>query len=160
MRFLRFDNGGLKPRALGNVFGQEMGQARPVYDIKLRSQKASPYNKIVQNELAKELFGMGLFRPEMADQARSCLEMMDFEGKDMLLARLVEQGGLQRQVEELKGRLQQLGQVVDRMKGTTIAPAVAQQVRTDSPAPQEQPEQQDTQSKQAAETAAGQATPK
>ena len=160
MRFLRFDNGGLKPRALGNVFGQEMGQARPVYDIKLRSQKASPYNKIVQNELAKELFGMGLFRPEMADQARSCLEMMDFEGKDMLLARLEEQGGLQRQVEELKGRLQQLGQVVDRMKGTTIAPAVAQQVRTDSPTPQEQPEQQDTQSKQAAETAAGQATPK
>ena len=160
MRFLRFDNGGLKPRALGNVFGQEMGQARPVYDIKLRSQKASPYNKIVQNELAKELFGMGLFRPEMADQARSCLEMMDFEGKDMLLARLEEQGGLQRQVEELKGRLQQLGQVVDRMKGTTIAPAVAQQVQTDSPAPQEQPEQQDTQSKQAAETAAGQATPK
>ena len=66
----------------------------------------------------------------------------------------------QRQVEELKGRLQQLGQVVDRMKGTTIAPAVAQQVQTDSPTPQEQPEQQDTQSKQAAETAAGQATPK
>ena len=66
----------------------------------------------------------------------------------------------ERQVEELKGRLQQLGQVVDRMKGTTIAPAVAQQVRTDSPTPQEQPEQQDTQSKQAAETAAGQATPK
>ena len=160
MRFLRFDNAGLKPRALGNVFGQEMGQARPVYDIKLRSQKASPYNKIVQNELAKELFGMGLFRPEMADQARSCLEMMDFEGKDMLLARLEEQGGLQRQVEELKGRLQQLGQVVDRMKGTTIAPAVAQQVQTDSPTPQEQPDQQDTQSKQAAETAAGQATPK
>lgn len=160
MRFLRFDNAGLKPRALGNVFGQEMGQARPVYDIKLRSQKASPYNKIVQNELAKEMFGMGLFRPEMADQARSCLEMMDFEGKDMLLARLEEQGGLQRQVEELKGRLQQLGQVVDRMKGTTIAPAVAQQVQTDSPTPQEQPEQQDTQSKQAAETAAGQATPK
>lgn len=71
-----------------------MGQARPVYDIKLQRQKASPYNKIVQNELAKELFGMGLFRPEMADQARSCLEMMDFEGKDMLLARLEEQGGL------------------------------------------------------------------
>ena len=41
-----------------------------------------------------------------------------------------------------------------------IAPAVAQQVRTDSPAPQEQPDQQDTQSQQAAETAAGQATPK
>lgn len=65
---------------------------------------------------------MGLFRPEMADQARSCLEMMDFEGKDMLLARLEEQGRLQRQVEELKGRLQQLGQVVDRMKGTTHCP--------------------------------------
>ena len=63
---------------------------------------------------------MGLFRPEMADQARSCLEMMDFEGKDMLMARLAEQGGLQRQVEELKGRLQQLGQVVDRLRGTKM----------------------------------------
>ena len=124
------------------------------------AEKKSTFSRLSQNETAKECYQLGFFAPQNADAALAALEMMDFEGKDMLLARLEEQGRLQRQVEELKGRLQQLGQVVDRMKGTTIAPAVAQQVRTDSPTPQEQPDQQDTQSKQAAETAAGQATPK
>lgn len=160
VRFLRFSNAGLLARPLGDVFGQDMGEAKPIYDIKVRSQKASPYSRIAQNELAKELFGMGLFRPEMADQARSCLEMMDFEGKDIVLAKISERGGLQRQVEELKVRLQQLGQAVDRLSGTSIGPAVAAEVSTDSPAPKQTERETDTQTEEAATTAASQAAPK
>ena len=103
---------------------------------------------------------MGLFRPEMADQARSCLEMMDFEGKDMVLAKISERGGLQRQVEELKVRLQQLGQAVDRLSGTSIGPAVAAEVSTDSPAPKQTERETDTQTEEAAATAESQAAPK
>ena len=36
---------------------------RPVFDVKISAQKASPYSRIANNELAKELFGMGLFNP-------------------------------------------------------------------------------------------------
>lgn len=160
VEFLQFDNTGLLPRPLGQVFGLDMGQAKPIYDIKVRSQKASPYSRIVQNELAKELFSMGLFRPEMAEQARSCLEMMDFEGKDQVLARIGAQGALQAQVVELKTRLQQLGQVVDALRGTSIGPAVTAEVETDSPMPRQASIEKDSQAQEAAAAAASQAAPK
>lgn len=41
VRFLRFSNAGLLARPVGDVFGQDMGEAKPIYDIKVRSQKAS-----------------------------------------------------------------------------------------------------------------------
>jgi len=158
--FLRYDNRSLLPRALGSVFGQELGQAQPIYDIRIRSQKASPYSRIVQNELAKELFGMGLFRPEMADQARCCLEMMSFEGKESVLKLIDTQQGLHQQVQELQARLQQLGQIVDQLQGTAIAPAVAAEGSHVSPHPT--PAQQDAESPamEAAAMAADQAAPK
>ena len=96
VRFLRFSNAGLLARPLGDVFdrgGYGRGEADLVTS-RCAVRRPAPYSRIAQNELAKELFGMGLFRPEMADQARSCLEMMDFEGKDMVLAKISQAGRL------------------------------------------------------------------
>ena len=67
---------------------------------------------------------------------------------------------LMRQVEELKVRLQQLGQAVDRLSGTSLGPAVAAEVSTDSPAPKQTERETDTQTEEAAATAASQAAPK
>ena len=41
-----------------------------------------------QKELAKELYNLGFFNPEMADQAIMCLEMMSFEGKEQVIERI------------------------------------------------------------------------
>ncbi len=54
---------------------------KPVFDIAVKTQKKSPYTRLSQNELAKELFKLGFFNPENASKALAALEIMDFEGK-------------------------------------------------------------------------------
>ena len=38
-----------------------------------------------QNELAINFYNMGLFNPQMSDQALACLDIMDFDHKIRLL---------------------------------------------------------------------------
>ena len=40
--------------------------------------------------MAKELYNMGVFEPQNRESARLLIEMMDFEGRDELLAKLAE----------------------------------------------------------------------
>ena len=54
---------------------------KPVFDIAVKTQKKSPYTRLEQNELAKELFRLGFFNPENSAHALAALEIMDFEGK-------------------------------------------------------------------------------
>ena len=64
---------------------------KPVYDIVIKPQKRSPYSKLAQNELAKELYGMGFFNPQLAEQSLSALELMDFDGIEVVREK-VQQG--------------------------------------------------------------------
>ena len=55
----------------------------------------SPILKLVElhfqlpyNELAKELYNLGMFNPQMADQALLCLEMMNFEGREKIMEKI------------------------------------------------------------------------
>ena len=43
-----------------------------------------------QNELALQFYNAGFFDPGNAAQALACLEMMDFDGKSMVMGRLRE----------------------------------------------------------------------
>ncbi len=69
-----------------NIFAKH----RPVFDIKIIPQKQNPYMKSQQNELAKELFGLGMLDPERKAEARLAIKLMDFHGKEELLSRLAE----------------------------------------------------------------------
>ena len=53
---------------------------KPVYDIVVKPQKRSPYSKMAQNELAKEMYSMGFFNPQLAEQSMTALELMEFDG--------------------------------------------------------------------------------
>lgn len=67
-----------------NLSVQKSGESlwrKPVFDIAVRTQKKSPYTRLAQNELAKELFRLGFFNPENTVQSLAALEIMDFEGK-------------------------------------------------------------------------------
>ena len=57
---------------------------KPVYDIVIKPQKRSPYSKMAQNELAKEMYNMGFFNPQIAEQAMTALELMDFDGIEVV----------------------------------------------------------------------------
>lgn len=58
---------------------------RPIFDVKIKSQKKNPFSRMEQNERAKELYGMGFFNPERAQEALGALEMMEFEGKEKVM---------------------------------------------------------------------------
>ena len=68
--------------------GTEKGR-RPVFDIRITAQRKNPFARVSQNELAKELYRLGFFKPELAQQALGALELMDFEGKEKVRAHII-----------------------------------------------------------------------
>ena len=92
--FVTYTNAGIKPQYQGNAFGEDMGYRLPVFDIKVSAQKRNVYTKVSQNELALQFFQMGFFNPAMADQALMCLDMMEFDGKDMVMQKVSKNGML------------------------------------------------------------------
>lgn len=54
------------------------------FDINIIAEKQSPFSKAAQNEIIKELYGMGMFSPDNAQAALVCLEGMEFEGKEKI----------------------------------------------------------------------------
>jgi hypothetical protein len=88
--FVSYSNAGIQPQAQGMEMGVDMGYRLPLFDIEISAQKASPYSKMSQNELALQFFGAGFFNPQMADQALATLEMMDFDRKDFIMQRIIQ----------------------------------------------------------------------
>ncbi len=75
----------------GNVLYSSTGEAltrEPIFDIAVKAQKTNPYSRLSQNETAAELYKMGVFKPENAREALIMLGMMDFEGKDEIIAKI------------------------------------------------------------------------
>ena len=72
---------------------------KPIFDIAVKAQKKSPYSRLAQNEMAKELFRLGFFEPRNSFAALGALEIMDFEGKSAIEAKIRE---LADKVQEIK----------------------------------------------------------
>ena len=89
--FVSFDNRALRPQAQGTDFGVDLGTRTPLFDIRVSAQRQSTYSKAVYNELGLQLYQLGFFNPEMAQQALQCLEIMDFQGKDAVMGRIAAQ---------------------------------------------------------------------
>lgn len=89
-KFVTYSNQGIVPQAQGTELGVDMGYRLPQFDIEVSAQKASPYSKMSQNELALQFFQAGFFNPQIADQALSAIEMMDFDRKDFIMQRIIQ----------------------------------------------------------------------
>ena len=119
--FISYTNAGLLPQAQGNDFGVDMGYRVPLFDIEIAAEKASPYSKLSQNELALQFFGAGFFNPQLTDQALACLEMMDFDGKDRMMQRIAQNGTLYQQLMQARQQAVAMAQAVDMQMGTNYA---------------------------------------
>lgn len=115
--YIQIDNTQLKPQPLEMMQEEDMFSRRPVFDIKVSAQKASPYSRIANNELAKELFGMGLFNPQLADQALAVVEMMDFDRRDEVLKKINENGTMYQKLQQMTQLLLQLAAMVTDFSG-------------------------------------------
>lgn len=97
-QFVTYSNAGITPQHQGFDFGMDMGYRLPVFDIKISAQKKNVYTKVSQNELALQLYQLGFFNPQMADQALACLDIMDFDDRDTLSQKIAQNGTMQQQL--------------------------------------------------------------
>ena len=83
--FCTYSNAGLQARTVGmDADGAALYRA-PAFDVSVHAQKESPYATASQNELARQLYQLGVFNPAFAQQAVPMLEMMQFPGRDKVL---------------------------------------------------------------------------
>ena len=125
MTFKQFSGRQIGAKAQGEQFGIDLGYRVPIFDIKVTSQKSSPFSTVAQNERAKELYGMGFFRPDLSDQALAALEMMDFEGIEAVRERITANGTLYDQVMMLQQQMLQMATIIDATQGSSITQSMA-----------------------------------
>ena len=106
---------------------------RPMFDLKVNAQKRNPFSTMEGNQRAQELYGMGFFNPEHAQEAKGALKMMEFEGIDEV-KRTVEEG------QTLLNIVKQQMQVIDQLTGAMGLPQFQGQIPgagMAAPAPQQ-----------------------
>lgn len=125
--YIQYSNAGLKPQAQGGIeFGVDTGYRVPEFDVTVTAEKADPYTRMGQNELALSFYNAGFFNPQMADQALACLDMMDFDGKREVADKIERNGTLMQMVQQLQAQMLQMAQIIDRDRGTNLSEQMAQ----------------------------------
>lgn len=109
--FVEFNNQDLLPREIEQEDGQSILHI-PIFDVKIKAQKQSPFSTMANNEQYLNFFKAGMFNPQIADQALLCVELLEFEGKENLIRKLKENGTLLQTVQELQGQLQQFNNII------------------------------------------------
>lgn len=120
--FVSYTNRGVAPFEQGSAFGTDMGIYAPLFDIEITAEKASPYSRMAQNELMLHLYQLGVFNPQLADQAALLLSAMDFDRKNDLMQKISQNGSMLQQ-------MMALAQMVDAMRPPKAnQPGVAQSI--------------------------------
>ena len=102
-QFISYSNAGLVPTEIRAMDDTLLGWRQPEFDLEVSAQKATPYSKMSQNELALQFWNAGMFQPQAADAALGMLQMMDFNHKSDVV-RTVQQNGTM--LQQLQGVLQ------------------------------------------------------
>lgn len=109
----------------------------PIFDITVTAEKKTPFSRVAANELAKEMYAMGFFTAEKAPQALIALEIMDFEGKELLVKTL--SGLIQGSKTENTALMGTVGQNINAGNPQAVAenkfavPNIGQQANKNSP---------------------------
>lgn len=136
--FVEFNNQDLLPREIEQEDGQSILHT-PVFDVKIKAQKQSPFSTMANNEQYLNFFKAGMFNPQIADQALLCVELLEFEGKENLIRKLKENGTLLQTVQELQGQLQQFNNVIQILQQSPQGYMLVQQAMLQA---QQQPVEQ------------------
>lgn len=87
----------------------------PLFDLEITSEKASPYTRMQNNQLALELYGAGFFTPGNAPAALACLDIMDFDAKDEVISIVRDNDMRQEQLQALGEQAVTMAQIVDEL---------------------------------------------
>lgn len=97
-QFVSYDNSQLQGQPMQTAFGDTL-MRQPVFDLDVVAQSESRYTKAAYNELAIQLYQLGAFNPQQAEQTLLMLDMMDFKGKDELIRKIQQQAMMQQQLQ-------------------------------------------------------------
>lgn len=113
--YVEYTNERLRDQALPPAYpGQEnqpgyrQAYRRPIFDISVKAQRSNPFNRMSQNELAKELYAGGFFDPSRADMALTALDLMDFEGKSKTVQAIQKNRSLYEMVTRQQAVIEQM----------------------------------------------------
>ena len=139
-KFVVLDNSQLRDQPMPPAYnGEELLPdyeqmvRQPIFDIKIKAQKTSPFSRMEQNQRASELYQMGFFNPDRAQEALNCLDMMDFEGIEKVKDKVRQGQTLLNIVQQMNQQMQQMAMMIQQLTGQAIAPQQGQ--------PQGQPQQ-------------------
>jgi hypothetical protein len=93
-KFVTYSNAKLQEQKIMGGLCLPEGLRKPVFDIEVRSERETAYTRLSQNELAVQFMQMGVFNPQMTDQSIMMLDMMDFKGRDEMMAKIENNGTL------------------------------------------------------------------
>ncbi len=124
--FIQYSNRRIAVTSRPGLFGMEDSR-KPIFDVVVKAQKASPYSRISQNELAKEFYTMGFFDPANTDRSLACLRMMDFEGKQEIIQNIEKNGTLYDKFLKLQTQAAKLASIVDQEHGTQVLQGLVQE---------------------------------
>ena len=123
--FVSYDNAGLQGRTERDAFGEHYRV--PEFDLEIDAQEENPYQTMEHNQLALQLYQMGFFRADMAEQSLRCLTLMDFKNKDAVMSAIDQSRTQAAEVERLRAQLLEIAAVVDSVKGTNLAASLRQE---------------------------------
>lgn len=104
--YIEFDNSQLLKQESG---GQgEIFDRMPIFDIKVKAQKSSPFATAASNEMMMNLYKLGFFSSQNADSALIALEGMTFEGKTKVEEMIKKNRTLEQTVQELYNKNQMM----------------------------------------------------
>lgn len=120
-RFVNFNNAAIRDQQIGVDSAGNTLYRRPVFDLKIVAQKKNPFSRMEQNERAKELYGLGFFNPERAQEALPALEMMDFEGIDKVREQISQGQTLLNICQQMQAQMAEMAAIIQALTGTGAA---------------------------------------
>ena len=125
--YIQFSNANIKGQPIPPAYegqDQEAGYTPatrvPVFDIVVKPQKRSAYSKLSQNELAKELYQLGFFNPQLAEQSMTALELMDFDGKETVKDKVQQGQTLMNQMLQMQEQMNKMGMIIYQLTGNDV----------------------------------------
>lgn len=125
-QFVDLNNQGLQEQQIGVATDGTALYRKPVFDLKIKAQKKNPFSRMEQNERAKELYGLGFFNPERAQEAMGALEMMDFEGIDKVKEQVRQGQTLLNICQQMSRQMDQMALIIQQLTGKDMGIVGAQ----------------------------------
>lgn len=125
-QYVEYSNADLRAQPQMSGTGADMGLRLPEFDIDVTAEKSSEYTKMAQNELALQLYGLGVFNPQNVDQSLMLLDAMDFYGKDDIAQKISANGTMLDQLMQYQQIALALAQKYEPQTAAMIANGIQQ----------------------------------